>query len=325
MTMRAKSLPPRRSATYRYAMAREATQMEIGELEVIEASEAAIRIDRDTAVPASFTVKATLGRPPLVVNFKVSVPAGGTAQIRSLMLDLPPGEVAITSGMLRTVALDRLLRDALKAARRPLSQGPDILPNAYHVEGMSPGEFMVGAPSKSRVEQRADEAAANAAVIYLGALQQGSRAPAEAVMAAMDRSRGQVARYIRRARELGFLPPVGVAVEDWTPAPTSSAVWRVKVVRQEDDENEGAQLSFADPAKEAERRRRFHEGMSGVPVEQAGEDFDALYDEDPPNLAGTHDKRADELARHNESRIDQDPSRREEGDGGEGADPEDRP
>jgi hypothetical protein len=47
-----------------------------------------------------------------------------------------------------------------------------------------------------------------AAQIYSEAVAAGSRAPAVAVANALNRSRAQAARYIRRARELGLLSPL---------------------------------------------------------------------------------------------------------------------
>ena len=288
MTIHAKSLPDRRSGPYRCAMAREATQMVVDELKVTRTSDADTVLSRDTAVPSAFSVDATLRRPPVMVQFEVRVPAGGTAQVVHLAMEPRTGDPTLTAGMLRGIALDRLLRDALKAAQRQATRRPDIAPNAYQVEGQPQGQFWVGAPAKSRVEQRSDEAAATAARVYLDALRQGSRAPAEAVAAEMDRSRGQVARYIRRARELNLLPPVGVPLDEWTPSEVSMAVWRVQQVPAEEieDPDEGATVSFVTAeqrdAKRAGQRRR----------------LDALYDVDPENLAGTTNERAEELARH---------------------------
>lgn len=47
--------------------------------------------------------------------------------------------------------------------------------------------------------------AREAARVYSDAVKRGSRAPAVAVANEMGYSRSQVARYIRRARELGLL------------------------------------------------------------------------------------------------------------------------
>ena len=81
-------------------------------------------------------------------------------------------------------------------------------PHEAHLAGWSDTEQLSSRGPQIRTQ--ADENARRAAQIYSDAVAAGNSAPAVAVAVIMDRSRSQVARYIRRARELELLPPLDV-------------------------------------------------------------------------------------------------------------------
>jgi hypothetical protein len=196
-------------------MVREATNTSIKKVVIggVHALTGRTRTGPRTAVPTSFVAEVLLERPALVVWMSIEVPQGGVARITELKL-YPDGVPTITPGAVRAIALDTLLRAALAAAEQregPITPRTDIGSRVYQLPTDPPDRYRASPPMKSRVQERADENAGLAAQIYMDALAQGSRAPAEAVATALDRSRGQVARYIRRARELGLLPPLGEA------------------------------------------------------------------------------------------------------------------
>lgn len=204
----AESLPLCRPDTYPRDMAREATNLEIAALRTEASPEALMtRTGLRTAVPELFTAYFSLVRPPLDVRLIVRVPRGGVAQIKHLEIDSSRGEPTITSGHLRGVALDKLLREALKDAEVTVIPRDEINPDAFRLEGDDQATFRIQRPVESRTERRRLDLAARAAKVYLKAVEEGSRAPAEAVAAALNRSRSQAAVYIRLAREEGWIPP----------------------------------------------------------------------------------------------------------------------
>jgi len=207
-------------APYLRDMGREATNFEIAEIHISHAPDAAvIRTGLETGAPSPFTAHVVLTRPSLLVQMDVRLHKGGVPQIIELRMQ-PNNEPTITSGALRGVALDRLLRDVLREAESPVENLPEFAPNAYRLPGDKSDVFRVGVPAKSRVQQRGDAMAARAAEIYKQAVAHGSQAPAAAVATEMDRSRGQAARYIRRARELGLLPQLDGTVTPQMPPGT---------------------------------------------------------------------------------------------------------
>lgn len=150
-----------------------------------------------TSARTDFVADIVLTRPELALEMYVRVRSGEFPQIRKLVVKSQP---TLTSGMLHGVALDWLLREVIRTEEvRDIKVADDI----------ALGDRLIRPDvSKSRAQRRADDLAARAAEIYLAALAGGSRAPAYAVSIKLDRSRSQVAIYIRRARELGLLPPL---------------------------------------------------------------------------------------------------------------------
>jgi hypothetical protein len=116
----------------------------------------------------------------------------------------------VTTSMLRSVLVDQLLQRAIEEATVPASVREEWLaslpPGIRGPQGED--KAAVGLSAVERRRSHADDDARTAAQIYLEAVATGSRAPGVAVANRMNRSRAQVARYIRRARELGLLPPL---------------------------------------------------------------------------------------------------------------------
>lgn len=237
MPITAESLPLRRPDTYPRDMAREATNLEIAALRTEASPEALMtRTGSRTAVPELFTAYFSLARPPLDVRMIVRVPRGGVAQIKHLEMDSSRGEPTITSGHLRGVALDKLLREALKSAEVTVIPRDEINPDAFRLEGDDQTTFRIQRPVESRTERRRLDLAARAAKVYLKAVEEGSRAPAEAVAAALNRSRSQAAVYIRIAREEGWIPARGDVQGD-VPASAADPKWSLTGAGQLIDED----------------------------------------------------------------------------------------
>jgi hypothetical protein len=165
----------------------------------------------DTAVPTLFRAYFQLSDPPAAVTIEVFVGADLGPVIVELKIR-SNAKTPVTTSVLRQVLVDQLLREAMEAAVVPSSVRDEWLatlpPQAQpHIRAGA------AAPPPAWAEQgahsQADQDARTAAQIYSEAVAGGSKAPAVAVADAMRRSRPQVARYIRRARELGLLPPLG--------------------------------------------------------------------------------------------------------------------
>lgn len=154
----------------------------------------------DNAVPVSFEAHFQLGEPPAAVRIEVFV----TPDHGPVVLELgirSNTATPVTTSMLRQVPVDQLLREAMTAAAVPASVREEwlaSLPSGTTATTAEPG-----------VNTPADHDAHTAAQIYSEAVASGSKAPAVVVGHRMGRSRAQAARYIRRARELGLLPPLG--------------------------------------------------------------------------------------------------------------------
>jgi hypothetical protein len=159
----------------------------------------------DTAVPTLFQARFLLGEPQSMVTLGVMVGAEGPVIVN---LNIKASAtLPVTPTSLRQMQLDLLLREAMSAAAVPASVRDEWL--ASLPPGVVPERNEFPAPSVGqRVQSQADHDAHMAAKIYSEAVAAGSKAPAVAVSEAMSRSRAQVARYIRRARELGLLPPL---------------------------------------------------------------------------------------------------------------------
>jgi hypothetical protein len=158
----------------------------------------------DTAVPSRFEASFQLASPEAAVTMEVFV----GADLRPVVIELrirSKVRTPVTTSMLRTVLVDQLLQAALEKATVPSSVRDEWLaelpPGSGGAAGTTPPPS-----ADERVRGNAEEDARTAARVYKEALASGSRAPAVAVAHTMNRSRAQVARYIRRAREMGLLP-----------------------------------------------------------------------------------------------------------------------
>lgn len=150
-----------------------------------------IRTGPDTAVPTRFRASIALATPDAAVQIEVFV----GADLRPRVFDLSIRtnvQTPVTTSLLRRVLVDQLLREAMAKAETPVSSlpaGTTVGPELHAHEPIG----------------KADEDAQTAARIYSEAVTAGNPAPAVSVATAMGRSRAQVARYIRRAREIGLL------------------------------------------------------------------------------------------------------------------------
>lgn len=163
----------------------------------------------NTAVPRRFEAHFVLTEPDASVTIEVFV----GADLRPVVIGLrmrANAQTPITTSGLRRVLIDQMVVRAMEKATVPASVREEWLASL-------PAEFRTPAPTASdnpaasaaaNKRGRADADARAAAEIYLEALATGSKAPGVAVANRMNRSRAQVARYIRRARELGLLPPL---------------------------------------------------------------------------------------------------------------------
>lgn len=166
----------------------------------------------DTAVPSRFEAHFQLAKPEAAVTIEVFV----GADLRPVVLELrirSKVRTPITTSVLRQVLIDQLLREALNKATVPSAVREEwlaSLPLGGQPQSRKTDAATRPAPSApERLRGNADEDARTAAQIYAEAVAAGSRAPAVAVANTMNRSRAQVARYIRRAREMGLLPALG--------------------------------------------------------------------------------------------------------------------
>jgi hypothetical protein len=167
-----------------------------------------LQIGPDTAVPTLFEANVQLANPEAAVAIEVFV--GG--DLRPVVIELrirTKVRTPVTTSMLRTVLVDQMLQAAMEEATVPLSVREDwlaTLPPAIASQAPT-WETQTAPPSaEQRVSRNAEVDARTAARVYQEALATGSKAPAVVVAHTMNRSRAQVARYIRRAREMGLLP-----------------------------------------------------------------------------------------------------------------------
>jgi hypothetical protein len=167
-----------------------------------------IRSGRTNIVPEEFKARISLFDSEMFVFMTIRVDPGGQARVIDLRVELAEdGADAITTTTLRRVLVDPMLRAALAVATKTVKERDDVLP------GVNPPVFQVegdGGDENARVywspPAGANERTAQAAEVYQQAVVSGSRAPTEAVAAAMGYSRAQAARYIRAARDAGLLP-----------------------------------------------------------------------------------------------------------------------
>ncbi|WP_380723332.1 hypothetical protein [Saccharothrix hoggarensis] len=161
----------------------------------------------DTAVPTRFQANFALEEPDVAATMEVFV---GT-DLRPVVLSVAvKGKAAapVTTSVMRQILVDQLVRAAVEKATVPASVRDEWLAT-LPLGAQAVDRREASSTADERVRNQADDDARRAARIYSGAVAAGNRAPAVAVANVMNRSRTQAARYIRRARELGLLPPLG--------------------------------------------------------------------------------------------------------------------
>ena len=166
-------------------------------------------VGNGVTVPWRFEAHFQLRTPPVTVQMEVEVAPDRAPAVRWMVLRASQ-RAPITTSRLRRVLVDQLVRTAIEVASVSVPVG-DVLPASQAVDagGVTGhgdrGSRVSGVP---RASGGLDADARTAARIYSAAVAGGSGAPAVAVATTMHRSRSQAARYIRRARVLGLLPPV---------------------------------------------------------------------------------------------------------------------
>jgi len=164
---------------------------------------------RDTAVPTHFQANFVLSEPEVAMQIEVMV----GADRRPVVIEATVrGKVKapITTSVMRQVLIDQLVRAAMVEATVPASVRERWLASLPPgVQPVDRGQAEPVPSAEQRTRGQADHDARLAAQIYNEAVASGDRAPGLAVAAAMNRSRTQVSRYIRRARDMGLLPPLG--------------------------------------------------------------------------------------------------------------------
>jgi hypothetical protein len=177
---------------------------------------APVRTGPKTAAPAKFTAWAELRTPDVLVALTIVLEMGAVPVIEELVIQPGPKKTPVTGTVLRGILLDQIVPAAIAAAGEPVTGRPDIAPGAYQFDGMpDEGQAWVSAAPG------ADERVQRVAQIYREALSAGSRAPAAAAAEEMKLSRAQIARYVRRAREAGLIPPVDEVIKGRPAAPAS--------------------------------------------------------------------------------------------------------
>ena len=176
------------------------------------------RITPTAEVPLAFTAQIEFGEPPLTVTLKIEVSVGGQAQAKKIEISHKDGAPVTTSAM-RKVLVDQLVSAALAKASVEVKPLPDVHPYAWESHAFDnvfgpEGVVRIDEGPASVRQERSDSRAQQAAAIYRAAVAAGSRAPADAVATEMGYSRSQAARYLRRARELGFLSVAEEPLED---------------------------------------------------------------------------------------------------------------
>ncbi|ONI88132.1 hypothetical protein ALI22I_20560 [Saccharothrix sp. ALI-22-I] len=154
---------------------------------------------RNSAVPADFRAHVQVTDPAVAVSVGIHVDVETGPRVYELSVRSARSG-PVTTTVLRQVLVDQVLRAAM--AEAAVDVGPGVL--AALVEPTVDPRLRPGL----RREDLPDLDAATAAEIYSAAVAAGSPRPGIVVASRMNRSRSQVARYIRRARELGLLPPL---------------------------------------------------------------------------------------------------------------------
>lgn len=193
--------------SYRLRMARQPKHFTITSVSVepLEPS-GYLLVGPDRAVPSRFEASFQLARPEAAVTMEVFVGADQRPAVIELTIRSKV-RAPITTSMLRSVLVDQLLQAAMAEAAVPASARDEWLATLPPgLANPADASWPSSAAAGSSASGNAEEDARTAARIYREALATGSRAPAVAVANTMNRSRAQVARYIRRARETGLLP-----------------------------------------------------------------------------------------------------------------------
>lgn len=209
---------PGMAPPYRHPMPRVPKDFTISSIEIEKTAPVTRLVAPGRAAPSWFDAKVTLGELPLELTITVVIGPGGEPLAKRLDITAQASEVITTSG-LRRVLVDQLLKAAVAEASFPVEYVHGITDDPGAIAYKTPGPGPLGEegpiinvdvsghlPGDTR-QQRQDERARQAAKIYAAAVNSGSRAPGDAVATEMGYSRSQAARYIRRARELGILPP----------------------------------------------------------------------------------------------------------------------
>jgi hypothetical protein len=165
-----------------------------------------MRVSAQRAIPARFWVRAAFR------GYTVSVLAGvsrrGPGALK-VVIEQPRGEDGdpVTMNVLRTVTVDRIIRDGLGKLSRPVIDAEDEVgvPGAFRVEEGGP-VYVEEAASPGRGRRTADERLERVAQIYLDALAEG-RAPVNAVAQDLPASRSTAGRLVGQARRAGLLTP----------------------------------------------------------------------------------------------------------------------
>ncbi|GLY55009.1 hypothetical protein [Lentzea sp. NBRC 102530] len=162
----------------------------------------------NTAIPNRFQANFQLENPPAAVVLEVFVGADLRPVAISVKVQAST-KTPVTTSVMRQILIDQLVQRAVEEATVPASKREEWLAT-LPPGAVQPTDRSDAAPSADqRTRTQADDDARRAALIYAEAVSRGNRAPAVAVANVMNRSRTQVARYIRRARELGILSPLG--------------------------------------------------------------------------------------------------------------------
>jgi hypothetical protein len=148
------------------------------------------------AVPSDFKAHVKVVSPAVTVTITMCVQPETGPVVEELCVRAKPAAPVSTSVM-RQILVDQLVAAAMREAVM------DWPLDAVLAAAVGPRE-----EGRLRVRQQAEADSRTAARIYSAAVAAGNKAPAVAVADAMNRSRSQVARYIRSARELGLLPPL---------------------------------------------------------------------------------------------------------------------
>jgi hypothetical protein len=111
----------------------------------------------------------------------------------------------VTMNVLRTVTVDRIIRDGLGKLSRPVIDAEEETgtPGAFRVEEGGP-VYVQEIPGPGRGRRTADERLERVAEIYLGALAEG-RPPVNAVAEDLPASRSTAGRLVGQARRAGLL------------------------------------------------------------------------------------------------------------------------